>query len=501
MVGFGPDSNDRYRTTYFRHSFDIGDVSQIVSLSGRLVRDDGAAVYLNGTEVTRQNLRPGALFNQSASSTTPNQTENEPQPFTVDPSLLVPGTNVLAVEVHQANATSSDLSFDLELTAQTEGAGASEDGARLRIDRRDVLTVNPQNTPRNRFGTINLSAGTHTIDLVFFERAGAAEFELFAAAGAFTAFDQTDDWSLVGDTGTGGLPVVTDPLPPVPIQWQPSEPAGSLSLDFAASEPVPGAAGMWFSTPLRAGQVLSLAATPVDPGAELTLQLRGPAGTVQTAVAPAPGAAVSMAGVSIETDGDYVIGLTSTQASDVTITGELNRLLERELAWPADSNNSAAQAQSLDPGYLDLGGGAARTAVRGRTDGMQRVESQTDNLFAPNALAFEFDDLAGVQGDAVLLVTATGDLDAPDEFLTLNAEGLVTQDLFVTGGLSKRAVQTSVQLSADQIAALAADGSMQFTLTPSPEVTDTGDSRVQMVLRLVPRGAITTACRWRAAMW
>jgi len=33
------------------------------------------------------------------------------------PSLLVAGTNILAVEVHQANATSSDLSFDLELSA------------------------------------------------------------------------------------------------------------------------------------------------------------------------------------------------------------------------------------------------------------------------------------------------------------------------------------------------------------------------------------------------
>ena len=37
-------------------------------------------------------------------------------------ALLVAGTNVLAVEVHQANATSSDISFDLELVASTDTA-------------------------------------------------------------------------------------------------------------------------------------------------------------------------------------------------------------------------------------------------------------------------------------------------------------------------------------------------------------------------------------------
>lgn len=37
------------------------------------------------------------------------------QEFAVNPALLVEGGNVLAVEMHQANLTSSDLSFDLEL--------------------------------------------------------------------------------------------------------------------------------------------------------------------------------------------------------------------------------------------------------------------------------------------------------------------------------------------------------------------------------------------------
>ena len=37
------------------------------------------------------------------------------QEFTIDAAVLADGTNVVAVEVHQVNATSSDVNFDLEL--------------------------------------------------------------------------------------------------------------------------------------------------------------------------------------------------------------------------------------------------------------------------------------------------------------------------------------------------------------------------------------------------
>ena len=44
--------------------------------------------------------------------------------FTVDVSDLNQGSNLLAVEVHQANATSSDISFDLELQGGTFNSGS-----------------------------------------------------------------------------------------------------------------------------------------------------------------------------------------------------------------------------------------------------------------------------------------------------------------------------------------------------------------------------------------
>ena len=45
----------------------------------------------------------------------------------IDPSLLVEGTNVLAVEIHQTNATSSDISFDLELDRRPTASGSRAD--------------------------------------------------------------------------------------------------------------------------------------------------------------------------------------------------------------------------------------------------------------------------------------------------------------------------------------------------------------------------------------
>ncbi len=80
------------------------------------MRDDGEVVYLNGTEVYRTNMPTGSInYLTLASSTVVGTEEDIFHETSVDPGLLVNGTNVLAVEIHQINLTSSDISFDLEL--------------------------------------------------------------------------------------------------------------------------------------------------------------------------------------------------------------------------------------------------------------------------------------------------------------------------------------------------------------------------------------------------
>ena len=110
MIGFGPSSTSKYVTTYFRQAFNA--TNGFTSLSLRLRRDDGAVVYLNGIEVARSNMPTGTISSSTLAPSTMNGT-NETTFFTIPISgQLYQGKNVLAVEVHQAARTSSDLVFD-----------------------------------------------------------------------------------------------------------------------------------------------------------------------------------------------------------------------------------------------------------------------------------------------------------------------------------------------------------------------------------------------------
>ena len=81
-----------------------------------LRRDDGAIVYLNGKEVLRDNLPEGPVNNSTlALRATAGSAESEVFRYIIDKSDLNVGTNVIAVEVHQAAPTSSDLAFDAGL--------------------------------------------------------------------------------------------------------------------------------------------------------------------------------------------------------------------------------------------------------------------------------------------------------------------------------------------------------------------------------------------------
>ncbi len=117
-VGYGDDVVTVFDpadlTVYMLLTFEVDDPSLYDSLDLTLFRDDGAAVYLNGTEVLRSNLPAGAL-----AADTPALSNNEATvTAVVDAGLLEPGDNVLAVEVHNRSSTSSDLLVDVELSSR-----------------------------------------------------------------------------------------------------------------------------------------------------------------------------------------------------------------------------------------------------------------------------------------------------------------------------------------------------------------------------------------------
>src|SRR4030095_11169209 len=103
-------------TFYFRHMFTVADASAISGLVVRLLRDDGGVVYLNGVEVFRSNMPNGPIFfNTFTPTAVGGPDETNYFVGNIPASLLVNGANLLAVEIHQAAITSSDVGFDLML--------------------------------------------------------------------------------------------------------------------------------------------------------------------------------------------------------------------------------------------------------------------------------------------------------------------------------------------------------------------------------------------------
>lgn len=105
-------------TYYFRKHFNVVDAGTINYLKLDLVRDDGAVVYINGNEVLRSNMPNGTLDYLTAAATNVSGTdETDSRSVIITGEHLVDGDNVIAVEVHQDLPSSSDVGFDLALTA------------------------------------------------------------------------------------------------------------------------------------------------------------------------------------------------------------------------------------------------------------------------------------------------------------------------------------------------------------------------------------------------
>ena len=116
-ISFGANSSKKFITSYFRRRFTIEDPSSIFGLQLNLRRDDGAVVYVNGREVRRSAMPKGKVrFNTFAATTAAGPAETAYHAFSVPPKFLVAGENVIAVEVHQAARSSSDIVFDLDLS-------------------------------------------------------------------------------------------------------------------------------------------------------------------------------------------------------------------------------------------------------------------------------------------------------------------------------------------------------------------------------------------------
>ena len=114
---------------YFRGEFQSetaggGDLALLLSP----VVDDGVVVYLNGEEILRLGMNPGEPTANTLAARTVGDAAVE-GPFEIPSTALRQGRNVLAAEVHQTNAGSSDIVFGLRLEAVENVAGPFTPGA------------------------------------------------------------------------------------------------------------------------------------------------------------------------------------------------------------------------------------------------------------------------------------------------------------------------------------------------------------------------------------
>ncbi|HKU77455.1 MAG TPA: fibronectin type III domain-containing protein [Pyrinomonadaceae bacterium] len=167
-VGFGPNASNKFITTYFRRAFNVTNASLFTGVTLRLMRDDGAVVYLNGIEVWRTNMPTGSVgFLTPASVAIGGADESAFVQTTISPSLLLNGTNVLAIELHQSGGTSTDISFDLQLIG-SDGSASVTRGPYLQIGTPNSTIVrwrtNVATNSRVSVGTTHGSLTTNTDD-------------------------------------------------------------------------------------------------------------------------------------------------------------------------------------------------------------------------------------------------------------------------------------------------------------------------------------------------
>ena len=119
------DMRNKYISVYARRTFSVDDPSQLTALLLAVDVDDGYIAYINGVRVSALAAPASPKYDQAATANreaccgTGTPTGPCP-PAQIDLSKyikdLVPGENVLAVQVHNTSLSSSDLIFIPELS-------------------------------------------------------------------------------------------------------------------------------------------------------------------------------------------------------------------------------------------------------------------------------------------------------------------------------------------------------------------------------------------------
>jgi spore coat protein CotH len=239
----------------------------------------------------------------------------------------VPGVN----DDYFALRVTGTIFIPLNLAGAWTFGTRNDDGLRLRINGEDLIVDPSGHGPQDRFGTVNLAAGFHTIELNYWDGIQGALLEFFAARGTFTAYEATTSWRLVGDTAGGGLSVTTQPLPVESVDWERVAPQGSGVFRFAASGFVSGQGSVQnFDVPLVAGQTLSFSVTPASSSAIPVVIVYQDQQPIAAAIGETPGQPIAINNLLISASGEYTIQVQATASTAFDLFAVLNSQIESD---------------------------------------------------------------------------------------------------------------------------------------------------------------------------
>ncbi|MDA7881241.1 lamin tail domain-containing protein [Akkermansiaceae bacterium] len=103
-------------TSYFRTTVNVDEVDSLETFTFRILADDAAVIWVNGVEAVRDDFASGVVINFDTPA--PGRgSETEYADYVVDAGLFVEGENLIAVELHNESVSSSDMGFEMTVTA------------------------------------------------------------------------------------------------------------------------------------------------------------------------------------------------------------------------------------------------------------------------------------------------------------------------------------------------------------------------------------------------
>ena len=242
--------NTYYFRTYFQWTNDVANVALVVTN----YLSDGAVYYLNGAEVARIRMPPGAV-SYGTTATATNSPVGHADVFGIDGGAFQYATNVLEVETHQAADSSADMVFGLSLTAAIQypvlvvdtnlPADQSVLAGQSATFTSDVLGSGPLAYQWLFNGTnaiAGATASTYTIPVVFSDNAGT--YSLLVS----NQFANVSTRAALLTVSNTPVIIITPPANQAAVEGQPAAfnvaVSGTPLIDyqwFFGGQPIPGA--------------------------------------------------------------------------------------------------------------------------------------------------------------------------------------------------------------------------------------------------------------------